>query len=242
MNTNDIKDIYKETKSNQLSRNEDYYNNVFKKTERIVSASYYVLSFMEPNRASSVHYDSLIKATASLHDAALASLCIRQSRASDELGDLQYQLLALLSHYTTAVSGRVIADTVHQSLHNEIDTVMRYINNHFINDTPNPSPALATAAPARPSHHEPRKRRVRATIPANDLSSDAVLVYSDLNDRATRIKTVLEAKPQATIKDLTEIITDVSSKTIQRELNSLIEKAEVKREGERRWSTYSLIK
>jgi DeoR/GlpR family transcriptional regulator of sugar metabolism len=65
-------------------------------------------------------------------------------------------------------------------------------------------------------------------------------VYSALSDRTTRIKTVLEAKPNATIKDLKDIITDVSSKTIQRDLNSLIESGEVIREGERRWSTYSL--
>jgi len=53
------------------------------------------------------------------------------------------------------------------------------------------------------------------------------MVYSQLTDRAERIKTVLEAKPQATIKDVSEIITDVSEKTIQRELNSLIEKGQI---------------
>jgi DeoR/GlpR family transcriptional regulator of sugar metabolism len=76
----------------------------------------------------------------------------------------------------------------------------------------------------------------------NDLSSDAILVYSELNDRTSRIRTVLDAKPNATIKDLSEIITDVSSKTIQRDLNSLIESGEVIRQGERRWSTYSVVK
>jgi len=46
-------------------------------------------------------------------------------------------------------------------------------------------------------------------IPAGDISTDAYLVYSQLTDRAERIKTVLEAKPQATIKDIAEVITDV---------------------------------
>ena len=79
-------------------------------------------------------------------------------------------------------------------------------------------------------------------MPAGDISTDAYLVYSQLTDRAERIKTVLEAKPQATIKDIAEVITDVSEKTIQRELNSLIEKGQVVREGERRWSRYSTKK
>ncbi len=86
----------------------------------------------------------------------------------------------------------------------------------------------------------PRRRPVQ--IPQGDISSDAYMVYSQLTDRAERIKTVLEAKPQATIKDIAEIITDVSEKTIQRELNSLIEKGQVLREGERRWSRYSVKK
>ena len=73
-----------------------------------------------------------------------------------------------------------------------------------------------------------------------DLSTDAHLVYSQLVDRGARIKTVLEAVPEATIKDIAEVITDVSEKTIQRELNSLIEKGQVVREGERRWSKYSI--
>jgi predicted HTH transcriptional regulator len=85
-------------------------------------------------------------------------------------------------------------------------------------------------------------RRKSVQIPTNDISSDAYFVYSQMTDRAERIKTVLEAKPQATIKDISEIITDVSEKTIQRELNSLIEKGQVIREGERRWSKYSVRK
>jgi DNA-binding transcriptional ArsR family regulator len=85
-------------------------------------------------------------------------------------------------------------------------------------------------------------RRKNVVIPEGDISSDAYFVYSQLTDRAERIKTVLEAKPQATIRDIAEIITDVSEKTIQRELNSLIEKGQVYREGERRWSRYSVSK
>jgi predicted transcriptional regulator len=84
--------------------------------------------------------------------------------------------------------------------------------------------------------------QTRITIPAGDISSDAHLVYSQLTDRGERIKTVLEAKPEATIKDISEIITDVSEKTIQRELNSLIEKGQVMRQGERRWSRYSIAR
>jgi predicted HTH transcriptional regulator len=97
-----------------------------------------------------------------------------------------------------------------------------------------------TQTASKPKSTTTRAKRVR--IPEGDISSDAYLVYSQLTDRAERIKTVLEAKPQASIKDIAEVITDVSEKTIQRELNSLIEKGQVIREGERRWSKYSVAK
>jgi hypothetical protein len=44
----------------------------------------------------------------------------------------------------------------------------------------------------------------------------------------------------ASIKDISRVIKDCSEKTIQRELNTLIEQGAIIREGERRWSTYRL--
>jgi predicted HTH transcriptional regulator len=131
------------------------------------------------------------------------------------------------------------------SVEEELDAVMRFIKNHYItqSDTSMRLQSTTTKEMSPRSHPAPhRLRRSRSHIPPNDLSSDAVMVYSDLNDRSVRIKTVLEATPNATIKDLSDVITDVSSKTIQRELNSLIEKGEVIRQGERRWSTYNVRK
>ena len=103
------------------------------------------------------------------------------------------------------------------------------------------TPGTSTASAKKATTAQPRRQQ-RVQIPAGDISTDAYLVYSQLTDRAERIKTVLEAKPQATVKDVAEVITDVSEKTIQRELNSLIEKGQVIREGERRWSRYSVSK
>ena len=58
--------------------------------------------------------------------------------------------------------------------------------------------------------------------------------------RQTRIIALLKTQPNLTIKDFARVINDCSEKTIQRELGNLVEKGIVKKEGERRWSTYSL--
>ena len=59
-------------------------------------------------------------------------------------------------------------------------------------------------------------------------------------DRRETILSVLRSKGQANIKDISLLIRSVSEKTIQRELTALIEEGVVRKEGERRWSTYSL--
>jgi predicted transcriptional regulator len=60
-------------------------------------------------------------------------------------------------------------------------------------------------------------------------------------DRVTQILEVLKSQPNSTIKDFSRIIKDCSEKTIQRELTILVEKGIIKKEGERRWSKYSLV-
>ncbi len=60
------------------------------------------------------------------------------------------------------------------------------------------------------------------------------------NTRQERIISLLKAQPNLTIKDFVKVINDCSEKTIQRELGSLVKSGVVKKEGERRWSTYSL--
>jgi hypothetical protein len=60
------------------------------------------------------------------------------------------------------------------------------------------------------------------------------------NDRQNSILRLLKMKKNLTIKDIAEVVTDCSEKTIQRELISLISAGVLKKSGERRWTRYSL--
>lgn len=51
---------------------------------------------------------------------------------------------------------------------------------------------------------------------------------------------LLRAKSNLTVKDFTSVVPEYSEKTIQRELLALVEEGIIKKEGERRWSSYSL--
>lgn len=237
-------------KIKRLSSDTNYYSNVFKKTEKIVSVIFYILSETKTNASVEMHVQSIKDRALKTHELSLETLTLQPHEQHDGLLRFQYGLVALESTLRIANTAGVIPQDIFMLLADQLDSVMRYINNHFLQGSglsveeltevavPKSSPA-STPKP-RPVGQVSRQRRVN--IPAGDISTDAYLVYSQLTDRAERIKTVLEAKPQATVKDISEVITDVSEKTIQRELNSLIEKGQVLREGERRWSRYSVIK
>ncbi len=222
----------------RLATNEDYYNIVFKKTERISSAVFYILSHISISETNRIHHNLLSQKAMSLHEAAIASLNLFPHEIKDGLYDLQHALVALESSLMLSVGARVVSLEMVAPITDELDSVTRYIKNHYLNESV--SLGLSARSTERPATTIARPRRLRPVIPKNDMSSEAVLVYSDLSDRTARIKTVLEAKPEATIKDLADIITDVSTKTIQRDLNSLIERGEVVRHGEKRWSKYSI--
>jgi hypothetical protein len=66
-------------------------------------------------------------------------------------------------------------------------------------------------------------------------------ILKDIKDKRQNIIIALVKKHRTlTIKGFTGVIKDCSEKTIQRELLSLVAKGILKKDGERRWSTYSL--
>lgn len=62
----------------------------------------------------------------------------------------------------------------------------------------------------------------------------------DKSNRQEVIISLLNKNKELGIKDFTSSIKDCSEKTIQRELASLVSKGLVKKQGEKRWSRYSL--
>ncbi|MCA9355700.1 hypothetical protein KC865_04140 [Candidatus Kaiserbacteria bacterium] len=234
----------------RLSGNTDYYNNVFKKTEKIVSVIFYILSEIKTVPATETHTQIIRDRALKTHELSLETLTFQPHEQHEGLLRFQYGLVGLESTLRVAKTAGVIPEDIFMLLADQTDSVLRYINNHFLQNEGIPTEELTgnlvvgsvSKSTPKSSTVATANRQRRVNIPAGDISTDAYLVYSQLTDRAERIKTVLEAKPEASIKDIAEVITDVSEKTIQRELNSLIEKGQVLREGERRWSKYSVVK
>lgn len=60
-------------------------------------------------------------------------------------------------------------------------------------------------------------------------------------ERSEIIKNIIKDKVEVSIKDISVAFKDCSEKTIQRELNDLIYKGQIKKIGEKRWSRYMLV-
>lgn len=61
------------------------------------------------------------------------------------------------------------------------------------------------------------------------------------NERRASILSIIRSKGNPSIKDISDVITDCSEKTVQRELLDMVANGLLKKEGERRWSRYSLV-
>lgn len=59
--------------------------------------------------------------------------------------------------------------------------------------------------------------------------------------RRAGILSVIRTRLNPSIKDIADVIKDCSEKTIQRELLDMVSKGILKKEGERRWSRYSMV-
>ena len=235
----------------RLANETEYFTNVFKRTEKIVSVVFYVLSQINTKKDNEVYSQILKDRALKTHEVALGTLRLQTQEATEGLRLLQYALVDLESTLRVTEAAGVLPQNIAELLFEQLISVERYLTHNYIKQegidlecglriADVKSPKVVAKVRTQATLATPRRKSVQ--IPTNDISSDAYFVYSQMTDRTERIKTVLEAKPQATIKDISEIITDVSEKTIQRELNSLIEKGQVIREGERRWSRYSVQK
>lgn len=74
----------------------------------------------------------------------------------------------------------------------------------------------------------------------NKGHSDFSSVIKDISDRQKRILEYMQISPRAKISDFFSFFSEISSKTIQRDLQELVDKEFLKKEGDKRWTVYIL--
>lgn len=109
--------------------------------------------------------------------------------------------------------------------------------------TPRPVPVVAPVAPEISKGHGVQND---VLYPKNDIvqtkreSAPKVASVGMKIARRNDVLNIVKSKGQVSIKDITSLLKDTSVKTAQRELLQLVKEGVLKKEGEKRWSTYRL--
>ena len=224
----------------KLVQDENYYKYIFKKTEKVVSVVFYILNNVDSDKKTETHISNIASKAHLVHEHSLRSLEVKQATGREVLEQFAQSLIALESSFRVAAAVNLIAPEVLRTVVGEIELILRGLRVYLQVNEPQESESRSfMSEPALPRTAARQPRLARST--GEGSVTDTARPAQNAADRRERIKTIIVAKGEATIKDISEIVSDVSEKTIQRELQSMIEDNIVKRQGERRWSKYSLF-
>ena len=218
------KDIVLST-SERLIADEYYYKYIFKKTEKIICAVFYILNAEIKDKKESPLIKDTEQAALVILGTATKSLKIEQRDVHDVVDTLMFDLIALESRLRALNAAQLLLEEHLNVFLAEIDALVRAAKGLRARKK-RPDLLNTQSAPAPPKSTPAAPNRAVGTAAKTD--------------RRTQILNVLKAQPNASIKDIQDTVTEYSTKTLQRELNALIDEGYVVREGSKRWSTYSL--
>jgi hypothetical protein len=250
-----------------LFKKDSYYAFVYKKTEKIATAIYMLTGFFsdsEPvkNKLRQASLEMLSKGLIFSSNSIAERVSAIESFISNSLECLSILELAkvsgLISIMNSDILSNEIANLIQTVEKNEAEILSSHqsvLTSDFFN------------LPSELSTDKDLEKGVTSMKPlATTLSSQSVYTIKERNfnqtqksvikdnrtaimsdrkpiskeDRSQQIVSLIKKDSVMTIKDFTSVIRDCSEKTIQRELLSLVSKGILKKEGERRWSRYSL--
>ncbi|MHB0865542.1 MAG: DeoR family transcriptional regulator [Minisyncoccota bacterium] len=243
----------KHTSSEDFVLEKSIFNNIFekdirrvfiyKKSERLAKA----LHLIAPAFSESVPLRNRIDAiSVGLVDAAVLPPGIARTALARELLALSSVLsIARTSGLLSAMNADLIVHEAHillqevalyeepRLLLEDAPTLSGIAKNALRRETLQ----VARVAPvARATQNRAAKK---APLPSEGQVKDTEPTHR-VKDRTEAVMSVIRNKGSVSIKDISTLIRGVSEKTIQRELAALIESGVIRKQGERRWSTYSL--
>ncbi len=230
----DIKETHTlQNKSDILLYDDLYFKYIFKKTEKIASAVFYITRTEESISQKDAVIVDIEDSSRTLLETSIKALRATQSSRHTRLEDLRIALIALESKLVIGSAARCISAEHLEVFRHEMVSVHRSLREYLTETLRNPlqepnGEGVPVRVPRKIAERKDGERQPRAV---NTVQHQG---------RRERILSIIKDKGQATIKDVSVLVTDFSEKTIQRELMSLIKDGVLIKEGERRWSRYKL--
>lgn len=206
----------------------EYRTFLVKKCERLASALYVITGFIEPQDPVR------LKLRSTALDLITQSSQPNQS-SSEVFGARCAEIAALLE---TAKSGGLVSQMNASLICDEYASLAIFFSDHrpTIMDQGNYVGKDRTPVPKGL-----KGQLMSASSPLASLRDNKNDSHKRQDERKSLIVKVFNKKDNVSIKDISSEINGYSEKTIQRDLISLVREGILKREGERRWSTYHKV-
>lgn len=237
------KDFYLSKKMPNMAGIQDIGQGIafHKKTQKIVTAIYLVTNFLsEDNPLRHTLRHSSMKLL-SLIGSIVFSVHPNPQKAQSEIRFHSNQIISALS---VAFYSGYISEMNYRILEKELELFIDENSTLFSALKDNLNLSQFDLGPSnlqgqKSTISKSKNKSKRQSSPASNPDPESPVSIRK-QSRKEAIISVLQKKGNVTIKDISEVISDCSEKTIQRELISLVKEGALKKSGERRWSTYSL--
>ncbi len=222
---------------------------IYRKSERLAKAIHLITPAFSSTPSLRRRLDEI---SIGLIDAAVLPPASAQKALSQELLALSSMLSVAR---TSALLSEMNADLITREVHSLLQEIAAYEEPRlsldevpsladFAKNAPRPAPRVAVKLGSASTGPEvSNSAPVGEGRSIKDMQADKGQSTEKprQSDRQDAILAVLATKGTSYIKDISMVIKDVSEKTIQRELQSLVFAGKVEKSGERRWTQYSLV-
>lgn len=240
-NTEIEKKIEGETVKNNSNSSTDIefndFNIICKKTEKLASAVYLITNLFSDSEPMKW---TLRRKVSEILSFIITYKDIRQTEFPNFIHTTKTKVLEIVSLLEVCLLGGLISQMNFSILKQEFFNLLELLNNKNKSDFSNEViPKMFFELGDNTSNFNKNLlNEYRQNIKDSTVIKDNSVFKS--NNRQSIILGLLKKRQDLTIKDIAVIIKDVSEKTIQRELISLISAGVIAKTGERRWSRYSL--
>ncbi|MFW5853661.1 MAG: hypothetical protein ACOCU8_03525 [Patescibacteria group bacterium] len=245
-----IKDIKDKKTSESSGLPQDYLN---RKSRRLASALYMVTNLLPENEPLKrrLREESL----ALLTDIGM-SLNFYNSEQDNRSADVFYD-----SNRTRSAQGRIwsimslmdigraagllspmnaeILQQEYKKLAQSFESVSPQWSKDFLLSNDNPVPATLPSIPGA-GQQTPSPIQKTGSQPKTATQVEPLGDSSTKADRREQILKTLKGQGWLAVKDIAMVVSGCSQKTIQRELNDLLDKKQIKKKGDKRWARYAI--
>lgn len=231
---------------------------LYQKTERISTAIYLITNLMSTEEPMKWR---LRKTALDLLNIVMSLSNTNLSSRDKNLREVNKELFYLISLYEVAFRSGFISQMNYEIVNNEMQKLANFLveydredsssrNNLFIKDFFEEGVDDINKGQIQKdiykkdnmSYKGHYKRQDKEMSFIKTKANNNINKSSDRSKRREKIISIVKGKGEVSVKDISDVIKDTSEKTIQRELISMVEEGLLIKEGERRWSRYSIKK